>query len=84
MLILVGPPAAGKSTFCNRYLVPNGYERINMDTLKTKAKCKAAAKKALDSGKSVVIDNTNPSEEARSLYIEMAKVKNVPCRCFFF
>jgi len=45
MLLLVGPPASGKSTFSNKYLVPNGYERINRDTLKTVVKCKAAAKK---------------------------------------
>ena len=39
MVIMVAPPASGKSTFCRRYLVPHGYVWINRDTLSTAAKC---------------------------------------------
>ena len=39
MIIMVGPPASGKSTFSRRYLKPHGYEIVNRDTLKTPAKC---------------------------------------------
>lgn len=56
MIVLVGPPASGKSTIVNVF---KDYERINQDTLKTKSKCINACKSALSSGKSVIIDNTN-------------------------
>lgn len=34
MLLFVGPPGAGKSTFYWKYLKPLGYERVNQDLLK--------------------------------------------------
>ena len=70
---MVGPPASGKSTFSERYLVPHGYIRVNRDTLKTPAKCLAATKTAIKEGKNVVVDNTNPSDSARADYINEAK-----------
>lgn len=51
----------GKSTFARKYFVPAGYVHVNQDTLKTKDKCLKVAREAVESGKSVVIDNTNPS-----------------------
>ena len=33
---------------------------INRDTLKTPAKCLKAANEALNAGKSIVVDSTNP------------------------
>lgn len=82
VVILQGPPASGKSTFARRYFRPHNYEIINRDTLQTPAKCLKAAREALDQGKSIVIDNTNPSADARSDYIELAKSHKIPCRCF--
>ena len=35
----MGPPASGKSSFCENHLVPHGYVRVNRDTLGTAAKC---------------------------------------------
>lgn len=35
LVIFCGSPGAGKSTFYWRYLQPQGYERINQDTLKS-------------------------------------------------
>ncbi|KAI6653783.1 Bifunctional polynucleotide phosphatase/kinase-like [Oopsacas minuta] len=84
MVIMVGRPASGKSTFTKRYLVPEGYIRINRDTLLTPAKCQKEAQKAIDEGKSVSIDNTNPKVVDRAVYIEMAKTKKIPVRCFYF
>lgn len=34
IILFVGPPGAGKSTFYWKYLKPLGYERVNQDTLK--------------------------------------------------
>ena len=84
MVILVGFPASGKSTFCSKYLAPRGYVVVNRDTLKTPAKCMSACQAALAAGRSVVIDNTNPSKAARKAFIDAAKARNVPVRCFRF
>jgi len=84
MLIFVGMPASGKSSFAKKYLEPKGYVWINRDTLKTPAKCLKAAEAALEKGKSVVIDNTSPTTADRANYINLAKEASVPVRCFVF
>lgn len=81
MIIMVGSPASGKSTFTQTHF--ENYVRINQDTLKTKKKCLELTDKQLELGKSVVIDNTNPNRETRKLYIDIAKKYNVPIRCFW-
>lgn len=82
LIIMVGQPASGKSTFSNRFLVPHGYVRVNRDTLKTPAKCLAMVEKALSEGKSAVVDNTNPDPKSRAPYLAAAKKHKVPVRCF--
>lgn len=76
IVVLVGPPSCGKSTFCAEYF-PN-HVRINMDTLKTKAKCLKSAKEALQKGKSIIVDNTNSTLETRNEYINMNNVMSNP------
>ena len=73
MVILVGPPASGKSFISKHYFVPKGYERINRDTLQTQQRCKQRTKEALREGKSVIIDNTNPDKKTRESYIKIAQ-----------
>ena len=84
LVLMVGRPASGKSSFTKRYFVPAGYVQINRDTLLTPAKCQKEAQKAIEEGKSVCVDNTNPKLADRSVYIEMAKKKKIPVRCFYF
>lgn len=84
MVLLTGRPASGKSTFSRHHLQPHGYVNVNRDTLGTQSKCLKAVNEALKSGKSVVIDNTNPSKSARSEYIKLAQSAKVPVRCFLF
>jgi len=43
VVLFVGSPAAGKSSFYRDYLAPMGYARINQDTLKTRDRCVAEA-----------------------------------------
>ncbi|KAK3591259.1 hypothetical protein CHS0354_010624 [Potamilus streckersoni] len=83
VIILVGPPASGKSTFRKRHLEPHGYVAINRDTLGTMSKCIKAAKDALSKGSSVVVDNTNPSADARSAFVKLGEEMGVACRCFW-
>jgi len=70
------------STFTKRYFAQ--YARVNQDTLLTKAKCWQEARNQLRAGLSVVIDNTNPSREARQAYIDIAREFKVPVRCMVF
>ncbi len=77
IILLIGPPASGKSTFCKQF---TNYIRINRDELKTKEKCHKVAKNI---NKSIIIDNTNSSIEDRSFYIKLAKEKNIPIRCYW-
>nr|KAG5697411.1 hypothetical protein BaRGS_008837 [Batillaria attramentaria] len=39
LVVMVGCPASGKSTFRKRYLEPHGYVAVNRDTLGTAEKC---------------------------------------------
>jgi len=84
MVITVGLPASGKSTFTKKHFVPHNYVRVNRDTLGTAAKCKKAAREALGEGLSVVIDNTNGPPSARAEFIALAQELDIPVRCFYF
>ncbi|KAM5132274.1 bifunctional polynucleotide phosphatase/kinase [Mantella aurantiaca] len=84
VVVTVGFPGAGKSTFIKEHLVPKGYAYANRDTLGTWQKCVAACEESLRNGKSIVIDNTNPDVESRGRYISCAQKAGVPARCFHF
>ncbi|KAK4641372.1 DNA kinase/phosphatase Pnk1 [Podospora bellae-mahoneyi] len=84
MVLFVGPPGAGKSTFFWKELKPLGYERVNQDLLKSKDKCFKTAAEWLKEGKSVVIDNTNADPETRAQWVDLAKKHKVPIRCVWF
>ncbi|KAL2260847.1 hypothetical protein VTK26DRAFT_5029 [Humicola hyalothermophila] len=84
IVLFVGPPGAGKSTFYWKHLKPLGYERVNQDILKSKDKCFKAASDFLSEGDSVVVDNTNPDVETRAQWVALAKKHGVPIRCIWF
>ncbi|KAI8384401.1 polynucleotide kinase 3 phosphatase-domain-containing protein [Radiomyces spectabilis] len=84
VIVFVGYPASGKSTFAEKYLIPHGYVYVNQDTLKTRNKCIAACKDALAKHQSVVIDNTNPEIATRASYIQVARDAGAKVRCFYF
>ncbi|KAI8905526.1 polynucleotide kinase 3 phosphatase-domain-containing protein, partial [Gorgonomyces haynaldii] len=67
MIILVGSPASGKSTFCQK--LP--HVRVNQDQLKRKEKCIQYCREQLSQGKKVIIDNTNPTEKSRQEYLQL-------------
>lgn len=82
VIVFVGSPASGKSTFWKNHLA--NYVRVNNDTLKSQDKCLKVMREALNSGKSCVIDNTNPTAEVRARYLTVAQELGVPARCFLF
>ncbi|KAM7330909.1 hypothetical protein ACRRTK_010098 [Alexandromys fortis] len=84
VVVTVGFPGAGKSTFVQEHLLPAGYVHINRDTLGSWQRCVSSCQAALRQGKQVVIDNTNPDVPSRARYIQCARDAGVPCRCFNF
>lgn len=56
---------------------------VNRDTLGTKEKCIKVAKEALSTGKSVVIDNTNPDPASRAEFLALVKGSAVTTRCLY-
>ena len=86
VVILVGYPSAGKSTWAQTNLVDKStkYVVISGDDLKTIPKMIKVAKIQLDLGKSVVIDRTNPKVEDRAKFIELAALYKIPVRCVVF
>ncbi|TGZ80341.1 polynucleotide kinase 3'-phosphatase [Ascodesmis nigricans] len=84
IIVFVGSPGAGKSTFFHRYLEPKGYVRVNQDLLKSRGKCITQTKKLLAEGMSVVVDNTNADVKTRAIWIELAEKHNLKPRCVYF
>jgi bifunctional polynucleotide phosphatase/kinase len=82
MVVMVGWPGSGKSSFVREFLIPHGYVHVNRDTLKTMDKCEAAADAALASGKSVVIDNTSPEPADRQRWLKIARKHGAAARIF--
>ncbi|KAF2256368.1 PNK3P-domain-containing protein [Trematosphaeria pertusa] len=86
IVLFVGSPGAGKSSFYWNYLQPLGYGRVNQDILKTRDKCLNAAAALIKEGTSVVVasDNTNADPQTRAHWIDLATQLNVPIRCVLF
>ncbi len=72
LAIMMGLQGSGKSTFYQRFLSED-YVRVNLDTLKTRAKERDLVKKCMEDGVSFAIDNTNPTKTDRARYIPDAK-----------
>ena len=83
LILLVGCQASGKSSFYREHLATKGYKHVSQDILKSKDKCLSSTEHLLTTGKSVVVDNTNPDVAARSCYIQLATKHNIPVRVFW-
>jgi bifunctional polynucleotide phosphatase/kinase len=80
LIILVGYPGAGKTTFTANYK-NDKYIILHGDELKTSSKMIKSAILHINNGKSIVFDATNPTKEKRSEYIKLANDYNLPIRC---
>ena len=72
MVIMMGIPGSGKSTFYQRFL-EHDFVRVNLDTLKTRHREELLIKDCIVRGQNYVIDNTNPQKADRARYIPTAK-----------
>jgi bifunctional polynucleotide phosphatase/kinase len=83
MIILIGAPASGKSTFAaalaSKSLSAHRYIITSKD-----AHNDISARDAIRAGFSVIIDNTNPDDAAREPYVKIADEYNVPIRYVYF
>ncbi|KAF9932578.1 hypothetical protein FBU30_007880 [Linnemannia zychae] len=82
VLLLVGPPGSGKTTFAKALtrVFPN-FVRINQDDLGSRAACEDMLRGALlanNRTQSVVIDRCNFDQDQRKVWIDLAKQLNVP------
>lgn len=58
VVLFVGYPCLGKTSFFRRHFQIQGYEHINQDNLKTRDRCIKALQSALKGAKSCVIGST--------------------------
>jgi bifunctional polynucleotide phosphatase/kinase len=75
IVLLVGYPGCGKSTFSKKYY--NDYVYINQDTDKTKDKSIKKFKDAIEEEQSIIIDNTNLSYDNRCEFYKLINDKYV-------
>lgn len=66
VILLMGLPAAGKSTFYARELAARGIKNINLDTLRTRHRELRQIQEYLQKGISFAVDNTNTLPEERA------------------
>ncbi|KAG9323656.1 hypothetical protein KVV02_002952 [Mortierella alpina] len=81
VLLLVGPPGSGKTTFAKALIkaFPE-FVRINQDDLGDRAACEALTMSALQANnrtQSVIIDRCNFDQDQRKVWVNLAKQLNV-------
>jgi len=72
MIIFIGIPASGKSSFYKE-LFFNSHIRISMDLLNTRNKEGKLLQYCFETQSKMVIDNTNVTAESRRKYIQLAQ-----------
>ena len=82
LVILIGIQGSGKSTFFQRFLSTD-YEKVNLDTLKTRKREMRLVEEYIAHGVSFAVDNTNPTTEDRARYILPAKTEGYQVIGFF-
>lgn len=85
MILFVGLPGSGKSTFYKNHYF-NTHLRISNDLLRTKNRTQKLLDFCRGTNMSFVIDNTCTTKEVRKRYIDYCKSISVPLRkvCIFF
>ncbi|GAA6020040.1 hypothetical protein JCM8202_004964 [Rhodotorula sphaerocarpa] len=88
VVIFVGFPGSGKTSFFKQHFAEKGYVHINQDTLRTRPACINLMQSCLSATppKSCVIDNTSPSRSVRAEYLSLLRSSfpGVRVRCFYF
>ncbi len=83
IIILIGIPASGKSTFYDTRLSKT-HVRLSLDIVKSRFREMTLFKEYLAAKLSVVVDNTNVTTSDRNRYIEPAKAAGFQVKGFYF
>ena len=82
-VIFCGIQGVGKSTFFkDRFF--RTHVRISLDLLRTRNRERIFLAACLESGQRFVVDNTNPTRNERSVYIQAAKEKKFTVTGYYF
>ena len=73
VVVLMGMPGSGKSTYYEQSLKPLGDVRVSRDELKTIPKMKKIVREALSKNQLVAVDATNARQDHRQEYYDLAK-----------
>ena len=93
VIVVDGALACGKSSYIKKLQKDKNFSRyvvVSNDIQGTKAKCLKEFEKAIKNGHSVIVDNTNPTKEARDVFIRPDTGKSaaispgIPTRIIFF
>jgi len=89
LLLFTGLQAAGKSTFYQTHFAASGdYVYVSKDRLRNSAHPERRQREliaaALAAGRSVVVDNTNPSDVERAPLIALGKAHGATVSGYFF
>ena len=84
MIVFVGMPGVGKTTYYSTYLKPLNYHHVNQDTLGSKAKCLRVTRDACQKGQCVAIDCTNPGLSRREEFYSIGSKYNYNLVTIFF
>jgi len=82
VVIMVGFPASGKTTYAKELEKEGNHVRIDGDSLKTGPRMVREAEKYVDT-QSVIFDATNGTRVRRQLYIDFAKKHDMHVRCLW-
>lgn len=84
LILFIGIPASGKSTFYHRVLEDLSLDYVSLDALGTRAREKSAFDAALAARRSVAVDNTNVTKALRAKYLAPAKAAGYRTVGLFF
>ena len=83
IIVVVGYPAAGKSTICEKY-EDQGFIRINRDQVGGTLKdLLPLIKKNIEEGNNIILDNTYGTKESRAPVIALAKECGIVPKCIW-
>lgn len=83
LVLLIGIPAAGKSTFFHEHF-RDTHVRINLDMLRTRHRERLIVDACLAAKQPLVVDNTNLSRAERAVYIEPARAAGFDVAGYYF
>lgn len=83
LIIFIGLQGAGKSTFYKQHFI-DSHIRLNGDILKTRHREMTLFHACLNSKTPTVIDKTNPTQEIRANYIQLAKTHHFKVIAYYF